>query len=76
MININKNDKAFKELADFANKVKLPLKEVLLSDEHLNEVSQIFYKHMPTMVKWTVKQDKFVTFYKDHREALVEKIKF
>ena len=73
-VNLKQNDPAFKELAEYADSVKKPLKEVLMSDEHLDQVSTIFFKHMPKMVKWTMKGDKFKTFYKNHREQLTANI--
>jgi hypothetical protein len=75
MFKLEKNDKSFKELAAYAEQVKLPLKEMLLSDTHLDRVASIFYKHMPKMVKWSMKEEKFKEFYKQHRESLVAHIK-
>ena len=74
MFSVKKNDPAFKELADYANGKQKPLKEVLLSDDYLVEVSKIFYKHMPKMIRWSMKEDKFTEFYKKHREQLVAHI--
>lgn len=74
MFSVKKNDPAFKELATFADSKKKPLRDVLLSDEYLEEVSKIFYKHMPKMVRWSMKEEKFKDFYKNHREQLVASI--
>lgn len=74
MFTVKKNDPAFKELATFADTKNKPLKEVLLSDEYLDDVSQIFYKHMPKMVRWSMKEAKFKEFYRTHREQLVAHI--
>lgn len=71
MYTVKKNDPAFKELATFADTQKKPLRDVLLSDEYLEDVSKIFYKHMPKMVRWTMKEEKFKEFYKNHREQLI-----
>lgn len=71
---LNKNDKAFKELDAYAKTVRQTLKQVLLSDDHLTQVSSIFYKHMPKMIKWSMKEEKFKNFYKNHRESLVATI--
>lgn len=46
----------------------------MLSDEHLQSVCSIFYKNSPKMVNWSMKEDKFIEFYKKHREKLVENI--
>lgn len=71
MFEVNKNDKAFKELENYSKKVGKPLKEVLLSDEHIDTVSSIFYKHMPKMVRFVMKEPKFKEYYRTHREQLV-----
>lgn len=71
MFTVKKNDPAFKELAIFADGKNKPLRDVLLSDDYLDDVSKIFYKHMPKMVRWTMKEDKFKEFYKNHREQLI-----
>lgn len=71
MLKVQKNDKAFKELDAYAKQQNLPLKEVLLSDTHLDEVTKIFYAHMPKMVRMAMKYDKFKGFYQDHRESFV-----
>lgn len=71
MFKVQKNDKAFKELAAYADSVKQPLKEVLLSDVHFDKVSEIFYANMPKMVRWSMKLDKFKEFYRNHREQMV-----
>lgn len=72
MLKVQKNDKAFKELKAYADSVPAPLKEVLLSDEHFDKVSEIFYQHMPKMVRFAMKINKFKEFYRDHRVQMVE----
>ncbi|NCQ52258.1 hypothetical protein GW796_10305 [archaeon] len=74
MYKINKNDKAFKELDSYAKTQNTPLKEVLLSDAHLEKVSDIFYSNMPKMIKWSMKKEKFTDFYKNHREQFVSQM--
>lgn len=69
------NDVALKELNAYAEKHKKPLETILLSDEYLADVAEIFYKHMPKMVKFAMKKEKFQDFYKNHREQFVATIK-
>lgn len=71
MFTVKKNDPAFQELEIFAKTKNKPLKEVLLSDEYLTEVAKIFYKYMPKMVRWSMKEEKFKEFYRNHREQLI-----
>jgi hypothetical protein len=75
MYKVNKNDKAFKELDAYAKKNNKTMKEVLLDDSHLEKVCDIFYEHMPKVVKWSMKKEKFVNFYKDNRETFVSQMK-
>ena len=74
MLKVQKNDKAFQELNACAKSKSLPLKELLKSDEHLNEVTEIFYKHMPKLVRFSMRIEKFKEFYKTNREAFIAKI--
>ena len=69
-----KNDVAFKELNEYAKSTNLPLKNVLGSDEHLEKVCEIFYQHMPKMVKFTMTKDKFKIFYQNNREMFIKNI--
>lgn len=71
MLKVEKNDKAFKELDAYAKEQNLPLKELLLSDTHLDAVTKIFYAHMPKMVRMMMKYDKFKVFYQNNRENFV-----
>lgn len=75
MYKVQKNDKAFQQLEKYAKEQGKSLKEVLLSDDHLQQVSDIFYENMPKVVKWSMKKEKFVEFYKNHREQFVAQIK-
>jgi hypothetical protein len=75
MHKVNKNDKAFKELDAYAKAHKKDLKEVLLSEEHAPKIAEIFYKHMPALVKFTMKKEKFEEFYKANKETFVKQLK-
>lgn len=72
MYKVNKNDKTFKELEAYAKKNNKAMKDVLLSDEHLEKVCDIFYEHMPKLVRWSMNKEKFVAFYKDNRETFIK----
>lgn len=76
MFNIDpKNNKGLVELKLLAQKNNMDLKSFLLSDAHLEEVTEIFYKNMPKMIKMAVKKDNFKTIYKTHREMIVSQLK-
>lgn len=74
MYKINKNDKAFKEIETYSKSQNKPMKEVLLSDEHLIPICDIFYSNMPKLIKMAMKKDKFIDFYKAHRIQFVSQM--
>lgn len=72
MFKVGKKDPASKELQDYSDKVKVPLREILLSDQHIDVVSPIIYKHLPKVWKWKFKDEmKFKEFYRSHRQQMV-----
>ena len=73
MLKFQKNNNAIKELEDYAKKAGKPLKEILRSDEHLDSVSEIFYKSMPRMVKMVMKEPVFKEYYRNNREVFINK---
>ena len=72
MFKINTDDGSFKEIKAYAQKTGKPIKEVLLSDEYLKDISHIFYSYMPKLIKWKMKEEQFEIFYKNHRKNLVD----
>jgi hypothetical protein len=54
-----------------AKEVNLPVRDMLLSDEHLDQSSEIFYQGMPKLVRMTMNLTKFKAFYKNNREKIV-----
>lgn len=74
MFQVKKNDKTMKELIDYAATTGLSLREVLLSESHLQQVSSIFYAHMPKLVRMTMNKEKFTNFYNQHKETFVNSL--
>jgi hypothetical protein len=54
-----------------AKEVNLPVRDMLLSDEHLDKSSEIFYQGMPKLVRMTMNLTKFKAFYQKNREKIV-----
>lgn len=54
-----------------AKEVNLPVRDMLLSDEHLDKSSEIFYQGMPKLVRMTMNLTKFKAFYQNNREKIV-----
>ncbi len=74
MFKMKKNDPVASSLKKYAEGKGMPLKNILLSDEHLSDVCDIFYPNLPKLVRMTMNKDKFVVFYKQHRESFAEQI--
>ena len=66
-----KNQAQKDALIALAKKVKLPVRDMLLSDEHLDKASEIFYQGMPKLVRMTMNLTKFKAFYQNNREKIV-----
>lgn len=58
-------------LIALAKQVNLPVRDMLLSDEHMDASSEIFYQGMPKLVRMTMNITKFKAFYKNNREKIV-----
>lgn len=74
MYKVNKNDKSFQELNSYAKSIKIPLKDLLMSDEHLEKVCDIFYAAMPKLVRFAMKKPAFIEFYKKNRVLFVKQM--
>lgn len=74
MFKLKKNDPVANSLKKYAQEKNMPLKEILLSDTHLLEVCNIFYPNLPKLVRMSMNKDKFVNFYKQHRETFATQI--
>jgi hypothetical protein len=66
-----KNKAQMDELLALAKTVNMPVRDMLLSEEHFETSSEIFYKGMPRLVRMTMRLEKFKTFYKANREKIV-----
>lgn len=75
MFKVNKNDKALKELLEYSQTTGLDLKSVMLSSEHLQNVADIFYAHMPKLIRFSMSKEKFTAFYDSHKESFVNSFK-
>lgn len=74
MIKLKKNDPVARELEQYSQKVGKPLNTILISDEHLNNVCDIFYPNLPKLVRMAMNKAKFTEFYKSHRTAFAEQL--
>ncbi len=66
-----KNKEQMQELMALAKQVDMPVRDMLMSDEHFDASSAIFYKGMPKLVRMTMNAEKFKTFYRNNREKII-----
>ncbi len=69
-----KNKAQTDALMALAKEVGLPVRELMLSDEHTDRVVPIFYAGLPKLARMTMRQEKFKTFYLNQRESLAEQM--
>lgn len=74
MIKFGKNPEQLQKLTTLAQQKGLPLRDLLLSDEHLDAVCGIFYEGMPKMVRMAFNRQKFTAFYQRQRETIVSQV--
>lgn len=74
MIKFKKNPEQLAKLTELAKQKGLPLKEMLLSDEHLESVCNVLYDGMPKMVRMAFNKEKFTSFYQKNRETIVAQV--
>lgn len=74
MIKFKKNPEQMAKLQQLAQQKGLPLKEMLLSDDHLQPVCNIFYDGMPKMVRMAFNKEKFTNFYQKNRETIIAQV--
>lgn len=74
MIKLKKNDPVAKELEKYSQQVGKSLQAILVDDEHLEKVCDIFYPNLPKLVRMAMNKNKFTEFYKSHRTAFAEQL--
>jgi hypothetical protein len=69
-----KNNVQAEKLTALSKEVNMPVRDVMLSDEHLDKVCPIFYEGLPKMARMTMNRDKFKTFYLNQRVKLADQM--
>jgi hypothetical protein len=72
MYKLNKNEPVFKKIEAMASQQQMSLKELLLSEQNLQIVSETLYEGLPKLVKWTMTKPKFLEFYSKNKESFVQ----
>lgn len=69
-LKINANHKGYKEIKTFADSKNMSIRDVMVSEEHLDSVVDILYKNMPKTIRWILNRDKFKQKYLDQRDLI------
>jgi hypothetical protein len=69
-----KNAKQSAALAALAKQHDTSVRELMLSDEHISAVCDIFYEGLPKLARMTMRREKFQTFYLNQREKLADEM--
>jgi hypothetical protein len=69
-----KNQAQADELQALAKSLNVSVRDMLLSDEHFDASTEIFFKGMPRVVRMTMSITKFRTFFKANREKIVNEM--
>jgi hypothetical protein len=69
-----KNAKQTAALVALAKQHAMSVRELMLSDEHVGAVCDIFYDGLPKLARMTMKREKFQMFYLNQREKLADEM--
>jgi hypothetical protein len=69
-----KNAKQSAALHALAKQHNITVRELMLSDDHLEPVCEIFWDGLPKLARMTMKREKFQTFYLSQREKLADQM--
>ena len=67
-----KNRAQTDQLIALSKEVNLPVRELILSDEHFDRVCTIFYAGLPKLARMTMRIDKFKAFFGKQRLAIAD----
>ncbi len=69
-----KNNPQAQKLSALSKELNLPVRQIMLSDEHLDKVCPIFYEGLPKLARMSMSREKFKTFYINQREKLADQM--
>ena len=62
------------KLIALSKEVGLPVRELMLSDAHLEQVAPIFYEGLPKLARMTMNRDKFKAFFVKQRLQIADEL--
>jgi hypothetical protein len=69
-----KNNAQAQKLSALSKELNLPVRQIMLSDEHLEKVCPIFYEGLPKLARMSMSREKFKVFYVNQRENLADQM--
>jgi hypothetical protein len=71
----NVSEDAKKELTDYCDKHNSKdLKGLLASEEHGEPIAKIIYKYIPKIGRAVFSEEKFIVFFKQHKDLILSHI--
>jgi len=62
------------KLIALAKEVGLPVRDLMLSDAHLEQVAPIFYDGLPKLARMSMKREKFQVFFAKQRQQIADEL--
>jgi hypothetical protein len=69
-----KNGNQAAKLTALSKEVNLNVRDMMLSDEHLDKVCPIFYEGLPKLARMSMSREKFKVFYINQRVKLADQM--
>jgi hypothetical protein len=70
----HKNKAQGDKLKALSKEVGLPVRDLMLSDEHLDKVCAIFYEGLPKLARMTMRMEKFKVFFEKQRLKIADEM--
>ena len=69
-----KNNNQAAQLSALSKELDMPVRDIMLSDEHLDRVCPIFYEGLPKLARMSMSRDKFKVFFTNQRLKLADQM--
>ncbi len=69
-----KNNTQASKLSALSKELNMPVRDIMLSDEHLDQVCPIFYEGLPKLARMSMSKEKFKTFFINQRSKLADQM--
>jgi hypothetical protein len=69
-----KNNTQAAQLSALSKELNMQVRDMMLSDEHLDRVCPIFYEGLPKLARMSMSRDKFKVFFTNQRVKLADQM--